>query len=218
MSLIADLILAGVDPDLVARVADELSAARALGRSEATPTRTPRQERNARYYSKASEKRLNASYSDVSAHTSLPPKESPPTPPKEITPIPSSSLRSDENNRCRPRKTDIREILETCLEPEVAAGVIEHRQRLRKPLTAMAAQGLANAFAATGDPNAAARMMVERGWQGFRPDWFTNDRQGTQTGRPPPRAGPTTGELLLEAMQGKFTEGLVRDGIVTGKD
>jgi hypothetical protein len=61
MSVIADLIRAGVDPDLVAQVAAEMvEAARSAGSA-----RTARQERNARYYAnKASEKRLTASNSD----------------------------------------------------------------------------------------------------------------------------------------------------------
>lgn len=48
MSVIADLIRAGVDPDLIERVANEISTARALGRSEVTPQRTAKQEQNAR--------------------------------------------------------------------------------------------------------------------------------------------------------------------------
>ena len=84
-------------------------------------------------------------------------------------------------------KRDPAAILETVLSPEVAAGVVEFRQKLRKPLTAMAADGLAKGFAETGKPDAAARMMVERGWQGFKPEWFASDSED----RPEARAGPT---------------------------
>ena len=45
MSLIADLIRAGVDPDLVARVSQEIADARAEGASGVLPERTARQER-----------------------------------------------------------------------------------------------------------------------------------------------------------------------------
>jgi hypothetical protein len=41
----------------------------------------------------------------------------------------------------------------------------------------MAADGLARAFKDTGDPDGAARMMVEQGWQGFRRDWFDRAKQ-----------------------------------------
>lgn len=50
-----------------------------------TSTRTARQERNRRYYAKASEKRLKAAEQDVSDDVGPSPKESPQTP-KEITP------------------------------------------------------------------------------------------------------------------------------------
>jgi hypothetical protein len=60
-SIISDLVKAGVDPDLVGRVAS------ALAQREPIETRTSRQIRNARYYErKASEKRLNASEQDIS--------------------------------------------------------------------------------------------------------------------------------------------------------
>lgn len=134
----------------------------------------------------------------------------------------SSSLRSDENNtprRIASRKADaIRECLEAVLEPEIAIGVIDHRRGLRKPLTLLAAQGLAKAFAATSDPNSAARTMIERGWQGFQPEWLENHGVPNGHGRPPTRAGPTTGQLMMEAVQGKFTEGLIRDGYVAAED
>lgn len=86
-----------------------------------------------------------------------------------------SSLRSDTTPQAA-KKTP-RSILETTLSAEIAAAVIEHRRKKRAPLTNLAAEGLAKAFDATGDPDAAARMMIERGWQGFKPEWFHKDRK-----------------------------------------
>ena len=87
----------------------------------------------------------------------------------------------------KPRGDDrLLAILGTSLSPDVALGVLEHRRKLRKPLTALAAEGLAKAFADTGRPDAAARMMVERGWQGFKPEWFARDNAE----QPEARAGP----------------------------
>jgi len=75
-------------------------------------------------------------------------------------------------------------ILEAVLSAEVAAGVIDHRRKLRKPLTVMAAKGLAREFRETGDPDLAARTMVVQGWQGFRRDWFDRVQQkGSGNGR-----------------------------------
>lgn len=103
MSVIADLVRAGVDPELVARVAEEIAEARAQGARDAAPSLTLRQQRNARYYvahrdelkakreaSKTSENVLNQT---SKTHGTPSPKERSPTPPKEITPSPSS-LRS----------------------------------------------------------------------------------------------------------------------------
>lgn len=82
----------------------------------------------------------------------------------------TSSLRSDD------RRTP-RQELETVLDSEHARDVIEHRQRLRKPLTAKAAKLLARQLAQCPDPNAAADLMIERGWLAIKPDWVHNAQQ-----------------------------------------
>lgn len=61
--------------------------------------------------------------------------------------------------------------LVTVLDDERARAVVDHRQKIRKPLTAHAARLLAAKFAEATDPNAAADLMIERGWQGFDPAW-----------------------------------------------
>lgn len=110
------------------------------------------------------------------------------------TSYPQAPLKSEsvfeKPKAAKPKASDVRTILETVLTPEVATGVIDHRKKLRKPLTAMAAQGLAKQFAATGYPDDAARMMVERGWQGFKGEWFENDRSAAQ-----PRGSPSPKRL-----------------------
>lgn len=93
------------------------------------------------------------------------PKEIPPTPPKEITPsriTPSTPTGSSPTPRAE---------LEAVLDARHAAAVLDHRQRLRKPLTAHAAALLAKRLAEFPDPNAAADTMIERGWQSIRPGW-----------------------------------------------
>ncbi len=96
-----------------------------------------------------------------------PKKETSPTPPKEKT----TPSKSEPNGSS---KTP-RQALECVLDPEHAASVIDHRQRIRKPLTLKAAQLLAREFAKCPDPNAGADAMVLNGWQGFKPEWL--DRQ-----------------------------------------
>jgi hypothetical protein len=72
-----------------------------------------------------------------------------------------------------PKKPTPRQELETCLDHAHAEAVIEHRQRMRRPLTAHAARLLAGKFGRTGDPNASADAMIANGWQGFEPAWLT---------------------------------------------
>lgn len=107
----------------------------------------------------------------------------------------SSSLRSDDvaaRQRAKitkPKPTPNAQ-LETALDTEHAAAVVDHRQRIRKPLTAHAAKLLAAKFRQCADPNAAADAMISHGWQGFEPEWLENR---THTARPngtgPPKNG-----------------------------
>jgi hypothetical protein len=83
--------------------------------------------------------------------------------------------------------------LETVLDADHAAAVVEHRQRLRKPLTARAAQLLAGKLSRCVDPNAAADAMVANGWQGFEPEWLESRTAPQQRATAPPgKAGKPT--------------------------
>ena len=73
-----------------------------------------------------------------------------------------------------PKKTPA-SVLSPLLGSELAAGVVEHRQRLRKPMTVKAAELMLRQFEKCTEPIAGAEMMIERGWQGFKADWFRND-------------------------------------------
>jgi hypothetical protein len=73
-------------------------------------------------------------------------------------------------------ETTPRKILEGTLDPERAAAVVEHRQRLRKSMTCRAAKLLAAEFAKAPDPNAAADLMMARGWTGFEVGWLKNGK------------------------------------------
>jgi uncharacterized protein YdaU (DUF1376 family) len=84
------------------------------------------------------------------------------------------------------QKLTPRQELETVLDEERADAVIEHRQRMRKPLTARAAKMLAGKLSKADDPNRAADLMIERGWAGFEVDWM----RGTRGNDPPSKAKP----------------------------
>lgn len=95
-----------------------------------------------------------------------------------ITLTPSSSLSIELDARVTPRS-----ILLECLSPEMAGAVIDHRRAKRSPLTLKAAQLLVKGFLSTGQPQAAAEMMIARGWQGFKPEWFEKDKTDGQDRR-----------------------------------
>lgn len=107
-------------------------------------------------------------------------------------PSSTSSLRSDVGAR---GKSNPRLELSRVLDAEHAQAVIEHRQRIGKPLTAHAAKLLAGKFSRCPDPNAGADAMIVNGWQGFEPDWLRNRNQ--TRGSPPPQKPKTAADFLL---------------------
>lgn len=125
-----------------------------------------------------------------------PKKETSPTPPKEKT-TPSQSEPNGSS------KTP-RQALECVLDSKRAGDVIDHRQRIRKPLTVRAAQLLASEFAKCPDPNAGADAMVLNGWQGFDPKWM--DRQ--QPRGSPISTKPQTAQEILKSRreQGPYAD------------
>lgn len=106
----------------------------------------------------------------------------------------TSSLRSEG------RRTP-RDELEIVLDAERAQAVIDHRQRIRKPLTAHAAKLLAGKFAKVADPNAAADAMVANGWQGFEPQWLENRGAIHQPSTAPPPKPRTVAELAIHRLR-----------------
>jgi hypothetical protein len=83
-----------------------------------------------------------------------------------------------------------RTILGSVVDDERARAIVEHRTKLRKPLTAYAASKLAAKLAKCPDPNHAADEMIAHGWQGVRPEWLVN-------GKDPPKV------VDFEAMKAK---------------
>jgi len=110
-----------------------------------------------------------------------------------------SSSPSQPKPPSKPKKETPRQILERVLSKEDADDVIEHRQRLRKPLTPRAAKLLANAFSEI-EPSMrseAVDMMISSGWVGFKAEWF-NNRSSSQAARQSSGAGMQPSELLAE--------------------
>ena len=149
---------------------------------------TARQVRNQRYYQARKERRerLNSDAlrrSQDASETVLKASETvliktPLARVEDSSTTTETSGKKDKNIRQGVLNQTPRDILLECLSPDSADAVLAHRKAKRCPLTVRAAQLLAKGFTATGDPNAAADMMIERGWQGFKPEWYDNERAG----------------------------------------
>lgn len=74
--------------------------------------------------------------------------------------------------------------LQGVLSPDRAAAVVAHRTKIKAPLTVHAANLLAKAFGQVRQPDAAADMMISRGWRGFDPSWLDKGRGGQPQGKP----------------------------------
>ena len=172
--LIRRMAEAGAPPEAIAIAVEAVETTRADAAAEIEARRANDRERKQRsrdgHVTVTGRHVTPSPKKEKSPHTPLKEKTTPPITPSEEANA-SSSPKGDE-----PKKTP-REILLECLSTECADGVLAHRKALKKPLTGRAAQLLAKGFLATADPNAAADMMIERGWQGFRPEWFDNERR-----------------------------------------
>ena len=88
--------------------------------------------------------------------------------------------RARESPKQKNQISEIRDILKTVLKAETADDVIEHRRRLRKPLTARAAKGLIKQYQRCRDgPEAAAEAQITNGWTGFNPEWMQNEQRNS---------------------------------------
>lgn len=82
-----------------------------------------------------------------------------------------SKKEKKEPNGSQKKLREGEEELLAVLSPDIARAVVDHRIKIRKPLTRRAAKLLADKFQAYRNPDSAADLMIERGWQGFEHDW-----------------------------------------------
>lgn len=67
-------------------------------------------------------------------------------------------------------------VLAPYLGDELANAIIEFRRHTKKsPITGYAAKLLLKQYQRTGNVIAAAEMQIERGWEGFKAEWYFND-------------------------------------------
>lgn len=148
--------------------------------------KTARQKRNARYYEARKQRLKTSELRRPEVRRFKTPSVLIKTPLARVEDNPTTTELSGKGKNNTPPRLNgetPREALLECLSTDSADAVLAHRRALRRPLTVRAAQLLAKGFTATGDPNAAADMMIERGWQGFKPEWYDNERAGNGTGQ-----------------------------------
>jgi uncharacterized protein YdaU (DUF1376 family) len=92
----------------------------------------------------------------------------------------SDVLMQGTDQKSVPPKPTPRQELEAVLDAAHAQAVIDHRQRIRRPLTAHAAHLLAGKFGQTADPNGSADVMIANGWQGFDAKWLSRKPHAQQ--------------------------------------
>lgn len=105
-----------------------------------------------------------------------------------------------------PAKPSPRHRLEEVLSADLAEAVLDHRQRLRKPLTERAAKSLAAELAKFPDPNAAADRMIAKGWASIDFNW----PEAHPGGGAQQRAGPPQKRGIADAL-GEL-EGFLNNG------
>lgn len=71
----------------------------------------------------------------------------------------------------REAKPTPKSILQTVVDEKRASALVEHRKKLRAPLTDDVARLLADKLARYADPNAAADVIMVKGWKSIEPDW-----------------------------------------------
>lgn len=117
--------------------------------------------------------------SGKSRKTAAPTEANASTPSNQIR---EDKIREDNKGATAPPGLTPRQELERVLDAERSNAVVEHRQKIKKPLTAHGARLLSGKFARCRDPNAAADKMIERGWQGFEPEWMEDRNSQSSPG------------------------------------
>lgn len=111
--------------------------------------------------------------------------------------LPNKKTNKEEN-----KKTP-RDELALVLDAEHADAVLEHRAKLRKPLSPHAAHLLALSLAECPDPNAAADVMIESGWLKVKAGWL-NGTGSKHHSQAPPSGNRTMDNALDDIKSGKL--------------
>ncbi|MCO7737511.1 uncharacterized protein YdaU (DUF1376 family) [Ochrobactrum sp. J50] len=110
------------------------------------------------------------------------------------------------------QKKSPKSVLQSVLSEAIAAAVVEHRAKIKKPLTERAAELLAKRLASAKDacgltPDQAADLMIEKGWLSFEAEWGRNAMQAGWSPEPVVAEKPKPdSELSPEELTAKWTK------------
>ncbi len=129
----------------------------------------------------------------------------PRTPSEEINPPKEKAPKGAQ-------KKSPKTVLQSVLSEAIAAAVVEHRAKIKKPLTERAAELLAKRLASAKDacgltPDQAADLMIEKGWLSFEAEWGRNAMQAGWSPEPVAAEKPKPdSELSPEELTAKWTK------------
>ena len=109
-------------------------------------------------------------------------------------------IEPQDKKNSTPASPSPRQHLEAVLDADRADAIIEHRKRIKAPMTARAAKLLAGELAKCPDPNAAADLILLKGWRGFEAKWITEQARAGPA--PPVKANPAL--AAADALMEKF--------------
>lgn len=190
-ALIADMIRAGVDAELIGRTAELLASREpvAIKDEQAERRRAHDRDRKARLRNSAEVFGIPPSLGSMVS----------PIPPS-LTPNPSPPKKTPKGVQKAPPDCGAESLIEAGVTPDALSAWEAVRKAKRAgPVTPIvAAATIREAERAGITPCQAVTMAAERGWQAFRADWTTQDRR--QTG--PPSDRPLRGSAaIVEALK-----------------
>jgi hypothetical protein len=175
-ALIATLRDAGVDPHVI------LTAVEALLDVTVTRDITDDITKRSRHAEAQSRYRLRKNGGDITRDHPV----TPPAPARVVSSTSTTEIPGKKERKKDPTEAEFRAELETVLDPEQAAAVVEHRQRGKSPMkTLRAARALAGKFAKCPDRSAAVETMLARSWLSVEPEWLEPKRPNGPG--PPPK-------------------------------
>ena len=107
-----------------------------------------------------------------------------------VTPVEQNRTEQKEKNYTPSALSELQNVLSE----ESAKAVIEHRSKMKAPLTQRAAKALAKRFAESGNPERAVETMLARGWRSYEPTWAgASQPAARETNLPLPTWRPNRG-------------------------